>query len=157
VLETDWAQGWKVHITIEQHKFTIDLRDMPKQLELPFNLSLDATMITCQVFFKMLTSGLTSVSNDGSFRCLEVKTTEGTIFHPRLPAPSSFYYESAMNLMDYMWKAVAKVDPEILPAGHYMSICATLLKANKHPDKEGSTFLIEAELGGWGASHCRDG
>jgi N-methylhydantoinase B len=74
-------------MSLENDVFTIDLREMPKQIKQPYNLSYDATKVTCQALFKMLTSGSSNVSNDGAFRCLEILVTEGTIVCPTLPAP----------------------------------------------------------------------
>jgi N-methylhydantoinase B len=38
-----------------------------------------------------------------------------------------------MMLADFLWKTLAMEDPYLLPAGHYASICGTIM-GGLHPD-----------------------
>jgi N-methylhydantoinase B len=51
---------------------------------------------------------------------------------------------------------MAEVLPEKLGAGHFASVCATLLSGT-HPDTSQPYSIIEPQLGGWGATTQRDG
>mmetsp|Transcript_13823 Transcript_13823/g.9976 ORF Transcript_13823/g.9976 Transcript_13823/m.9976 type:complete len:90 (+) Transcript_13823:295-564(+) len=43
-----------------------------------------------------------------------------------------------------------------MPSGHYSSICGTVI-GGTHPDSKKPYLIVEAELGGWGASCLNDG
>src|SRR4029453_13452582 len=57
---------------------------------------------------------------------------------------------------DLVWKALAPQLPERLSAGHFLSVCGSVL-AGTHPNT-GELFLcVEAQTGGWGAGAAKDG
>jgi len=85
-----------------------------------------------------------------------VLTRPGSIFDPREPAPQGYYFEVRARLTDMLWHGLAKAAPERFPAGHFASICGTVL-AGRHP-KTGRRFtMVEPQMGGWGATATRDG
>ena len=51
---------------------------------------------------------------------------------------------------------MARVLPERLPAGHFASICGTVI-AGDHPDTGRRFTMVEPQMGGWGATMARDG
>ena len=55
-----------------------------------------------------------------------------------------------------LWRCMAKAIPERLPAGHFASICGTVL-AGTHPDTGRRYTMVEPQMGGWGATAQRDG
>jgi N-methylhydantoinase B len=57
---------------------------------------------------------------------------------------------------DLIWRALAPVMPDRLPAGHLLSVCAIIL-AGRHPDNGEDTILVSPLVGGWGAAQDRDG
>eukprot|EP00927_Polykrikos_kofoidii_P010381 TRINITY_DN14386_c0_g2_i2.p1 TRINITY_DN14386_c0_g2~~TRINITY_DN14386_c0_g2_i2.p1 ORF type:complete len:714 (-),score=93.84 TRINITY_DN14386_c0_g2_i2:698-2641(-) len=121
----------------------------------PFNLSRDCTVVCAMMFLKSLTSPQ-SVCNAGTFRRLEVRTRRGSVFDPSPGAAQGYYFEVAIQLYDLLWRAVATELPKRLPAGHFASICSTVLDGT-HPDTGRRYCVIEPELGGWGASCEGDG
>lgn len=153
--EIDDGRVLNVAITITDDLFSVDLRDNPDQTTTPTNCSRDAAMIPVQMIFKSLTGG-GAAANAGSFRPIELHTRPGSVFDPVEPAPMGFYYDLLLPLYDMLWRCLAPVVPELLGAGHFASVCATLL-AGTHPDTGRPYSIIEPQLGGWGASAARDG
>lgn len=146
---------WRAAIEITNDAFIIDLREAPDQRADPLNVSRDGAVITAQLLFKAATAPAT-VCNAGSFRPLTVLTRPGSIFDPREPAPQGYYFEVRARLTDMLWHGLAKAAPERFPAGHFASICGTVL-AGRHP-KTGRRFtMVEPQMGGWGATATRDG
>ena len=52
---------------------------------------------------------------------------------------------------DMLWQCMARALPERLPAGHFASICGTVL-AGTHPDTGRRFTMVEPQMGGWGAT-----
>ena len=107
------------------------------------------------MIFKALTDP-TLFANAGSFRALEVITEPGTIFHAEGNAPHGYYFETRIRLYDMLWRCMAQALPERLPAGHFASICGTVI-AGDHPDTGRRFTMVEPQMGGWGATATRDG
>jgi N-methylhydantoinase B len=146
---------WRAAIEITDDAFIVDLREAPDQRADPSNLSRDGALIAAQLVFQAATAPET-VCNAGSFRPLRVLTRPGSIFDPRAPAPQGYYFEVRARLTDMLWHGLAKAAPERFPAGHFASICGTVL-AGRHP-KTGRDFtMVEPQMGGWGATATRDG
>jgi N-methylhydantoinase B len=51
---------------------------------------------------------------------------------------------------------MAQALPKRLPAGHFASICGTVI-AGQHPDTGRRFTMVEPQMGGWGATATRDG
>lgn len=153
--EQDDGALWRAQITISADKFRVDLRDNPAQREFPCNTSRDGAVIAAQMIFRAL-SDPTLFANSGSFRPLEVITRKGSIFHATGVAPHGYYFETRIRLYDMLWQCMARVVPERLPAGHFASICGTVL-AGTHPDTGRHYTMVEPQMGGWGATSQRDG
>ena len=153
--EQDDGALWRASVTIAPDLFTVDLRSAPPQRMAPYNTSRDGAVISAQMIFKALADP-THFANAGSFRPLEVLTTPGTIFHAESPAPHGYYFETRIRLYDMLWQCLARAMPERLPAGHFASICGTVL-AGVHPDTGRRFTMVEPQMGGWGATATRDG
>jgi len=151
----DDGRELSVSITISDEAFVVDLTDNPDQAEAPTNCTRDAAMIPVQMVFKSLTdAGI--VANAGTFRPITLLTRPGSVFEPIEPAPMGFYYDLLLPLYDLLWRCMTQVAPELLGAGHFASVCATLI-GGTHPDTGRPYSIIEPQLGGWGASARRDG
>ena len=146
---------WRAGITITDEAFTVDLSGNPPQRAAPYNTSRDGAVIAAQMIFKALCDP-TLFANAGSFAPLDVITEPGTIFEPEEPAPHGYYFETRIRVYDMLWRALAKAMPEQLPAGHFSSICGTVL-AGVHPDNGRRFTMVEPQMGGWGATAERDG
>ncbi|AUM74625.1 hydantoinase B/oxoprolinase family protein [Paracoccus jeotgali] len=153
--EQDDGAIWRAAITVTADRFTVDLRDNPKQRAEPYNTSRDGAVISCQMIFKALCDPAL-LTNEGSFRPLEVLTDPGTVFHATGTAPHGYYFETRIRLYDMLWQCMARVMPERLPAGHFASICGTVI-AGLHPDTGRRFTMVEPQMGGWGATAGRDG
>ena len=141
-------------IQIRRGEMTIDLRDNPDQDDGPVNGTRDATLVGARAVFKSITLP-EPWANAGCFRPLKVLTRPGSIFHALRPAAVGLYYENKMRSKDLILKTLAPHMPERIPAGHFASICATVIRS-RTPGGTDKTF-VEPQVGGWGAGHDRDG
>lgn len=153
--EQDDGAIWRAAIIVSAQRFTVDLGGNPGQRAAPFNTSRDGAVISAQMIFKALTDP-SLFANAGSFRALEVVTEPGTIFHATGTAPHGYYFETRIRLYDMLWRCMARAMPERLPAGHFASICGTVI-AGVHPDTGRRFTMVEPQMGGWGATAGRDG
>ncbi len=153
--EQDDGALWRASISVSTDRFTVDLIGNPKQRAAPYNTSRDGAIISAQMIFKALTDP-TLFANSGSFRALEVVTEPGTVFHATGNAPHGYYFETRIRLFDMLWRCMARAVPERLPAGHFASICGTVI-AGHHPDTGRRFTMVEPQMGGWGATVARDG
>ena len=153
--EQDDGALWRARVRVRPDRFTVDLTGNPAQRDAPHNTSRDGAVISSQMIFRALTDP-TLAANAGSFRPLEVITEPGTIFHATGTAPHGYYFETRIRLYDMLWQCMARALPERLPAGHFGSICGTVI-AGDHPDTGRRYTMVEPQMGGWGATAERDG
>ncbi len=153
--EQDDGRVYKVGVDIAEDCLTIDLRDNPDQDKGPNNISYDGALVVCQMILKSLTDS-SPVCNGGTFRPLRLLTKPHTIFHAEAPAALGFYYETEIRLYDLIWRCLAQFMPERFGAGHFASICGTVI-GGLHPDTGRHYTIVEPELGGWGGLDDRDG
>ncbi len=152
--EQDSGLIYSCIIEIRDDEFIVDVRDNPLDPG-PHNMSRDASLLAAQLLLKAVTDP-GPICNGGNFRPLSFLTQKGTVFDPEEPAAQGFYYEAVLRLYDLLWRCLAEQLPELLPSGHYASMCATVL-GGTHPDTGRPYAFVEPELGGWGASHDCDG
>ncbi len=153
--EQDDGVRHRVTITVTDDQFIVDLTDNPDQVHGPHNASRDGTIIAAQMVLKNITDpGLQT--NGGSFRPLVVKTRPGSIFDARMPAAHGFYFEVEIRVYDLMLRCLAKAFPERSVAGHFASICGTVV-GGPHPDTGRHYTIVEPQIGGWGARAGHDG
>jgi len=145
----------KVAVTIAGGRMVADFTGTDPQVPGPINCSYTGLVTGARCIFKAVTNpGIPA--NGGCFRALEVVCPDGTLLSAQSPAAVSLYYEPLIAAIDVMWKALAPVAPERLPAGHQRSVGATFL-SGLHPDT-GDLFVFgEPLVGGWGASLDSDG
>eukprot|EP01006_Ploeotia_vitrea_P023198 TRINITY_DN55643_c0_g1_i1.p1 TRINITY_DN55643_c0_g1~~TRINITY_DN55643_c0_g1_i1.p1 ORF type:complete len:768 (-),score=113.41 TRINITY_DN55643_c0_g1_i1:1308-3296(-) len=153
--EQDDGKKHNCEIEITDTEFIVNLENNPDSSG-PFNTSYDATFITAQMVLKNITSPDVLQCTGGNYRPLKLITREGSVFNATYPAAHGFYYEVIVALYDLMWRALAEKLPDLLPAGHFASICATII-GGTHPDTKQPFTVVEPELGGWGGSAASDG
>lgn len=152
--QLDSGQELAVSITVTDNDFIVDLTNNPAQDDGPLNSTRDATMVSVQAMFKSLTDP-NGPANAGSFRPLKLVTKPGTLFDAQRPAATGLYYENKLWVSDLILKAVAPHFKTGRAAGHFCSVCATLVG---QVDQDGKlSSFIEPEVGGWGACEDRDG
>jgi N-methylhydantoinase B len=150
----DSGLRYSCSITITDDKFIVDLSDNPPDPG-PNNLSREAALLSAQLLVKTISDG-SPVCNGGNFRPIEFITKKGTVFDAAPPAPQGYYYETVVQLYDLLWRCLAKHMPALLPAGHYASMCATVV-GGVHPDTGRGYTIVEPQLGGWGGYKGGDG
>jgi N-methylhydantoinase B len=153
--EQDDGRVFNVTVEIADDTFTVDLRDNPDQDSGPTNICLDGAITVAQMIFKGVTDSMLGC-NGGTFRPLRLLTRAGSIFDAQPPAALGFYFETEIRLYDLIWRCLAPHVQGRLPAGHFASICGTVI-GGKHPDTGRHFTIVEPELGGWGAYEGHDG
>lgn len=145
----------KAKITITNNEFIADFNGSHSQVKGATNLSFSGLVTGCRSLFKAITTPQMD-ANGGAFRPLQVLCEPGTIVSAESPSAVSVYYEVLITAIDLIWKILAPLIPDKLPAGHLRSVCATFI-SGIHPDT--NQFYIQAEplAGGWGASATHDG
>ena len=142
-------------VTVGDDRVTADFSGTSGQAAGPINCSYTGLVTGARCLFKAVTNPEIP-ANGGCFRALEVVCPEGTVVSAVSPAPVSLYYESLIAAIDVMWKALAPILPERLPAGHQRTVGANFI-SGEHPDT-GELFVMGQPLvGGWGASRDADG
>jgi len=152
--EQDSGAVHNIRLTITRDKFSVDLRNNPKQAG-SNNSSREGTEIALQLALKSFTDP-EGPGNGGCFRPLEVITEPGTIFHVVEPGALGFYSEVEIRLFDMTLRALAHHFPGVVPAGNFASICGTVM-GGKHPDTGRHYTIVEPQIGGWGAWPGNDG
>lgn len=152
---TDTPVPVKATITVSDEEFVVDLSGSGRQAKGSINSPWCATVSAARAILKSVTDPH-GPANDGSFRPLKVLADPGTIFNPTPPAPTSTYWESMGFVTDLVWKALAPRIPERLSAGHFLSVCATIVGGLDDRSKE-PFAIVEPQAGGWGAAKGKDG
>ena len=145
----------RVRVTITDDEFVADFTGSGPQAAGPVNCTRTGLMGGMRTIFKALTNPDTPV-NEGCFRPLKVICPEGNVFSAVRPAPVSTYWETLLNSVDLVWKALAPHMPERTTAGHFLSVCGLIL-AGPHADTGELAILVEPQAGGWGAGCDKDG
>jgi N-methylhydantoinase B len=145
----------RVKVTITDDEFVCDFTGSHPQVPGPVNTSVTGLFSGARTLFMAVTDPSVSV-NDGCFRPLRIVCPPGTIFSAKRPAPVSTYWETLNYVTDLLWKALAPVVPDRLPAGHFLSVCGSVV-AGQHPDTGDLFLLVEPHAGGWGGASAKDG
>jgi N-methylhydantoinase B len=145
----------RVKVTIAGDKMICDYTGTHAQVPGPINCSRTGLYSAARAVLMALTDPAIPAS-EGCFRAVEVICPDGTIFTCSRPAPVSTYWETMLYASDLIWKAMAPVLPDRLPAGHFLSVCGTVV-AGLHPDSGELFLLVEPQAGGWGAGADKDG
>jgi N-methylhydantoinase B len=153
--EQDSGVVYRAVVEISDEAFLVDLRDNPDQDPGPNNTTRDETLTAVQMIFKNI-GDPHGPTNGGSFAPVQLLTRPGSVFDAREPAAMGIYYEVSMRLYDLLWRCLAPHLGERLPAGHFSSVCGTVI-GGPHPDTGRHFTIVEPEAGGWGADAGGDG
>ncbi len=145
----------RVKITITDDEFICDFTGTHPQVPGPVNCALTGLHSGVRTMLKAITSPSIPV-NEGCFRPLKIICPPRTIFTAERPAAVSTYWETMNYVTDLVWKALAPIVPDRLPAGHFLSVCGVVV-AGQHPDTNELFLLVEPQAGGWGAGATKDG
>jgi N-methylhydantoinase B len=144
----------RVKVSISKEEFVCDFSGSSPQVPGAINCTITRLYSACRSIFKAITDpGFPA--NDGWFRPVRVVCPEGTVFTARRPAPVSTYWETGAYACDLLWHALFPIAADRLTAGHFLSICGTIVSGK---DEKGEDFiLVEPQAGGWGAGATKDG
>ena len=145
-----------VRIDVAGDSMTIDLEGSAPMHEGPVNCGFAQTISACRVAFKLLINPDRPVDG-GTFKTLEVKAPEGSIFAATEPAACQWYFSSLGLLIDLVVTALAPVLPDKVAAAHFGDSMVLFL-AGKDPRRNDQLFLyVMPHAGGWGGFEGGDG
>tara|TARA_B100000029_G_scaffold514721_2_gene618637 strand:- start:296 stop:2014 length:1719 start_codon:yes stop_codon:yes gene_type:complete len=145
----------KMTVSVKGEKITIDLKGSSEQKTGPVNCGFAQTVSACRVAFKNLINPKRPVDG-GTFKTLEVKAPEGSIFSAKEPAACQWYFSILGLLIDAFIKALSPVMKNQSAAGHYGDSMVFILHGVDY--RNNSPFIaVEPTPGGWGAWGDGDG
>lgn len=147
-----------VHVRVEVHgdSMTIDLEGSSPQMEGPVNCGFAQTVSACRVAFKLLINPDRPVDG-GTFKTLQVKAPEGSIFDAHEPAACQWYFSSLGLLIDLVVTALAPALPDQVAAAHFGDSMVMFLSGTD-PRRGDQPFLhVMPHAGGWGGFEGGDG
>lgn len=152
---TDEPIHVEVTVIIEDESVTFDYSGTDPQTEGPINSPYAATLSDIRSFFQAITLP-NAETNEGFFEPLEVIIPEGTVLNATPPAAIGTDWEGNSMALDLPWKALAPHLSDRLGAGHFLSVCATIVGGTD--DETDEDFLVvEPQPGGWGGAKGSDG
>ena len=147
-----------VHVCVEVagDRMTIDLEGSAPQAEGPVNCGFAQTISACRVAFKLLINPERPVDG-GTFKTLDVKAPEGSIFAAQEPAACQWYFSSLGLLIDLVVTALAPALPDAVAAAHFGDSMVAYL-SGRDPRHGNQPFLyVMPHAGGWGGFEGGDG
>ena len=145
-----------VRIDVDGDHMTIDLEGSSPMAEGPVNCGFAQTVSACRVAFKLLINPHRPVDG-GTFKTLDVKAPEGSIFVAQEPAACQWYFSSLGLLIDLVVKALAPVLPDQVAAAHFGDSMVMFL-SGRDPRHGDQPFLyVMPHAGGWGGFEGGDG
>ncbi|MFF0717700.1 hydantoinase B/oxoprolinase family protein [Micromonospora sp. NPDC003816] len=151
---TDQPILMRATVTVADGTFTVDFAGSSPAVPGPVNLPLGATIATCRVAFKAITTP-TEQSNAGHFAPLRVRAEPGTLFHAVYPA-ATFTQWTGTVALELIYKALAQGMPERLPASSGGDVPGFMM-VGAHPET-GQIFAVSNnDPVGWGGTVDHDG
>jgi len=145
----------KVKVTISDDEFVIDYTGTGPTCRGPINSPLSVVLSTAKFAYQSIVAPHAD-PNEGFFSPLRVVVPENTVFNPKRPAPVSTYWESDAYAGDVVWRALAEAIPDRVCAGHFLSVCGTIV-CGIDDETEEWFISVEPNAGGWGAGRGKSG
>jgi N-methylhydantoinase B len=145
----------KVQVEIRGSELTIDFSEVCEQVPGFINCGSSGGMAAARVAFKALTSPHGEV-NEGSFRALKVVLPPGKLLSARRPAPIGGWSLSLPTVLDTIFRALAPVLPERIPAAHKGDMGGYAIFGT-HPQSRRRYVCQNIIGGGWGGRPFEDG
>jgi N-methylhydantoinase B len=146
----------RMRIDVEGDSMTIDLEGSSSATTGPLNCGFAQTVSACRVAFKLLIHPERPVDG-GTFKTLDVKAPERSIFAAQEPSACQWYFTPLGLLIDLVVTALAPALPNEVAAAHYGDSMVAYL-AGLDPRRENAPFLyVMPHPGGWGAFEGGDG
>ncbi len=150
------ALSCKVTVVIKNDEMTIDLSELPAQVNAPMNAGRSgggSTVARLAFRYLLVPEG---DANEGTFRPLTLILPEGTIVSARPTAAMGAYNSALPLLIDLVIRALGPAVPDRAAAAHYGTF-STLAYAGRHPDSDAFWQCHDSGFGGWGALSDMDG
>ncbi|MEV5555720.1 hydantoinase B/oxoprolinase family protein [Nonomuraea wenchangensis] len=151
---TDEPVRMRVTVTVAGGRFTVDFAGSSGMTRGPVNLPLGATIATCRVAFKAITTPWEQ-TNAGHFAPLEVRAEPGTLFHAVYPA-ATFTQWTGTVALELIYKALAQGMPDRLPASSGGDVPGFMM-VGTHPDTGRLFAVSNNDAVGWGGTPAHDG
>ncbi len=151
---TDDPIRMRVTVTIADGTVTVDFAGSSPAVPGPVNLPLGATIATCRVAFKAITTP-TEQSNAGHFAPLRVRAEPGSLFHAQYPA-ATFTQWTGTVALELIYQALGKGMPERLPASSGGDVPGFMM-VGLHPDTGQMFAVSNNDPVGWGGTPHHDG
>jgi N-methylhydantoinase B len=145
----------KVKVKVHAEELTIDFSEVSDQVPGFINCGSSGGMAAARVAFKALTSPHGEV-NEGSFRALNVILPPGKLLSARRPAPIGGWSLSLPTVLDTIFRALAPVLPERIPAAHKGDMGGYAI-FGAHPKTRRRYVCQNIIGGGWGGRPFEDG
>jgi N-methylhydantoinase B len=145
----------KVNVKVRGEELTIDFSEVSDQVPGFINCGSSGGMAAARVAFKALTSPHGEV-NEGSFRALDVILPPGKLLSARRPAPIGGWSLSLPTVLDTIFRALAPVLPERIPAAHKGDMGGYAI-FGAHPKTRRRYVCQNIIGGGWGGRPFEDG
>ncbi|MBI07637.1 MAG: 5-oxoprolinase [Rhodospirillaceae bacterium] len=145
----------KVAVHVKADELTVDLSGLGKQVDGPMNAGYEggavaAARIACKYFFSS-----DEQANEGASRPVKVHCPPGTFLSATPGAPLSGSGNMLPTVVDTILRALGAADPARAQAAHHGTYGLHVLTGHTN---DGDLFYhMESTIGGWGASHNRDG
>jgi len=110
------AVEFDLRVEIKGSTVIIDYTAAPDTQAGPLNSPAPATVASTRVAIMMLV-GAGEAPNEGHFRPIEVRIREGSMFDPKPPAPCFLAGWADGHAIEVIYRALATVVPEAVPAG----------------------------------------
>ncbi|WP_435587830.1 hydantoinase B/oxoprolinase family protein [Micromonospora aurantiaca (nom. illeg.)] len=144
----------RVTVTVADGAFTVDFAGSSPAVPGPVNLPLGATIATCRVAFKGVTTPHEQ-TNAGHFAPLRVRAEPGTLFHAQYPA-ATFTQWTGTVALELILKALAQGMPDRLAASSGGDVPGFMM-VGRHPDTGDMFAVSNNDPVGWGGTPRHDG
>ncbi|MCW3005572.1 MAG: hypothetical protein JWP17_198 [Solirubrobacterales bacterium] len=145
----------RCEVTIAGSEVTVDTTGSAGEQLGPMNCPMGYTLSTCRFALKRITTPMLPASA-GESRVLKVIAPEGSIFHPRPPAPTFLGAYTSIRLSDMIVHALSQAVPEQMPAQNGGDLVAVLAYLRR-PKTGNWTFFFDLGGIGHGAIAGADG
>lgn len=147
----------RVKVVKEGDRMILDFSGSDPATTSSFNQGYGGLLSSCRLLFKAITTP-DDPMNEGSFRALEVVAPKGSFLNVDKPSPVCMYGEVGMHVTDAVWKALAPVLADRLPAGQYGTVAAQGFAGYDTAFDPPRYFMFGGpNAGGWGAGRDHDG
>lgn len=142
----------RAHVTLKGDEVEVDLSDSADQSPSIMNSPIANTCAAVYGAFMYLADD-EQIHNEGCFRCIQVITREGSICHPRPPAPVvGSTTLTAGVIMEAVIKAMEEAAPDSIIGGY----CRRFRYVIAGQDRRGRSYIWHYFFNRGGGGACRD-